>query len=79
MDPNKAPGPDGIPVKILRQAFKNARIRVLKKLRKPDYSNPGAYRPISLLCTMGKVFEAVIARRISYLVETKDILPDSHY
>ena len=42
---------------------------MLRKPRKPDYSIPGAYRPISLLNTLGKLLEAVIARRLSYLAE----------
>jgi hypothetical protein len=33
---------------------------VLRKPGKPDYSLPGAYRPISLLNTLGKLLEAVI-------------------
>jgi len=34
-----------------------------------DYTNPNAYRPISLLNTLGKLLEAVIAKRLSYYAE----------
>ena len=42
-----------------------ANIVVLRKPNKPDYSNPKAYRPISLLETISKGLEAVVARRLS--------------
>lgn len=41
--------------------WRSARIVVLRKPGKPDYSIPGAYRPISLLNTLRKLFEAVLA------------------
>jgi Reverse transcriptase (RNA-dependent DNA polymerase) len=37
------------------------------------------WRPISLLSTLGKVLESVIAERISYAVETHGLLPDNHF
>ena len=52
---------------------------VLKKPGKPDYSAPGAYRPISLLNTLGKLLEAVIARRLSFWAETYKPLPDTQF
>ena len=57
--------------------WKTATIVVLKKPGKPDYSIPGAYRPISLLNTLGKVLEAVMAKRMSYYAETYGLLPDT--
>jgi hypothetical protein len=59
--------------------WKTATIIVLRKPGKPDYSAPGAYRPISLLNTLGKVLEAVIARRLSYYAETHGLLPDTQF
>jgi len=44
--------------------WKTAIIVVLRKPGKPDYAVPGAYRPISLLNTLGKLLEAVMARRL---------------
>jgi ribonuclease HI len=51
----------------------------LRKPGKPDYSIPDAYRPISLLNTLGKLLEAVMARRLSYLAEKHGLLPNSQF
>ncbi|KAI3033203.1 hypothetical protein CBS76997_11321 [Aspergillus niger] len=59
--------------------WKQARIVVLRKPGKPDYSAPGAYRPISLLNTLGKLLEAVMARRLSYWAERFKLLPDKQF
>lgn len=59
--------------------WKRAIIIVLRKPNKPDYSNPGAYRPISLLNTLGKLLEAVIAKQLSYYAETYGLLPDTQF
>ena len=56
-----------------------AKIVVLRKPNKPDYSVPKAYRPISLLETISKGLEAVVARRLSYLAETYRLLPENHF
>ena len=58
------------------QRWKTAMIVVLRKPGKPDYSALGAYRPISLLNTLGKLLEAVIAKRLSYYAETYGLLLD---
>lgn len=42
-----------------------------------NYSVPGAYRPISLLHTLGKILEVVIARRLSFWAKTYKLLPDT--
>jgi ribonuclease HI len=59
--------------------WKQARIVVLRKPGKPDYTVPGAYRPISLLNTLGKVLEAVMARRLSFWAETYKLLPETQF
>lgn len=61
------------------QRWRRAKIVVLRKPGKPDYTVPEAYRPISLLNTLGKLLEAVIARRLSYLAEKHGLLPDSQF
>ena len=58
-------------------AWKTAIIIVLKKPGKPDYTVPGAYRPISLLNTLGKLLEKVIARRLTFYAETHKLLPET--
>ena len=50
---------------------------VLKKPRKSDYLNPNAYRPIALLDILGKVLEAIVAKRISKLAKRYYLLPDN--
>ena len=100
--PLKAPGPDGIPNKVLQAAchllvghlrtimnqslrigycpahFRSSTTVVLRKPGKDNYTTPKAYRPIALLNTIGKIMDAIIARRISYLVEKHLILPNMH-
>ena len=58
--------------------FRKSITVVLRKPGKPDYANPKAYRPIALLNTIGKALEAVIATRISYMVEAYSLLPHTH-
>lgn len=103
--PDKAPGPDGIPNRVLKSIagpltewllplieacialayhpieFKKANAIALKKpgKNKADYTKPGAYRPISLLNTMGKILETVMAKRLSFLAESFRLLPDCQF
>jgi ribonuclease HI/exonuclease III len=58
--------------------FRTSTTVVLRKPGKDNYTVPKAYRPIALLNTVGKVMDAVIARRLSYLAETKGIIPHRH-
>lgn len=50
---------------------------VLPKPKKPDYSQPKAYRVISLLNCLGKISERIIAQRLGYLAETTNLLHPS--
>lgn len=61
----------------LPKAWKMAKTIPLKKSGKPNDAR--AFRPISLLSTLSKAIEAVIAERISYLVERHGLLPLNHY
>jgi hypothetical protein len=63
----------------LPTAWKTAKIIPLKKPGKGDYTVPKNFRPISLLCTLGKALEAVVAERISYLSEKHALLPRMHF
>jgi hypothetical protein len=63
----------------LLQQWKIAKIVPLKKPNKDDYTRAKAWRPISLLSTLGKLLEAVIAERISFAVETYRLLPANHF
>jgi len=99
--PLKAPGPDQIPNKILKELysiisptlaniftacleaehhpgqFKLSITAILKKPQKPDYSIPGAYRPIALLSTVGKLLEHIVAERLANTAETHHLLPET--
>jgi hypothetical protein len=63
----------------LLQQWKIAKIIPLKKPNKDDYTRAKAWRPISLLSTLGKLLEAVVAERISFAVETYGLLPTNHF
>jgi hypothetical protein len=59
-------------------AFCHCNTVPLRKPGKGDYSVPGAWLPIALLNTLGKVLESVIARQISSLSEEHSLLPAQH-
>ncbi|KAJ6437600.1 reverse transcriptase [Purpureocillium lavendulum] len=63
----------------LPEQWRSARIIPLKKPDKDDYTAARAWRPISLLSTLGKVLEAVVAERVAYAVETHGLLPANHF
>ncbi|KAJ6439251.1 endonuclease/exonuclease/phosphatase [Purpureocillium lavendulum] len=63
----------------LPEQWRHAKIIPLKKPDKPDYAVTKAWRPISLLSTLGKVLESVVAERISHAVETYGLLPTNHF
>ncbi len=55
------------------------KIIAIAKPNKKDRIIPKVYRLISLIPTISKGLEAVIASRMSYLVETHDFLPTNHF
>ena len=61
------------------QSWRTAKIIALKKPGKSDYTVPKAYRPISLLPTISKGLEAIVAARLSYLAERYSLLPTNHF
>jgi hypothetical protein len=64
---------------VLPRQWRHAKIIPLKKPGKVDYTVAKAWRPISLLATLGKVLESVVAERISHAVETHGLLPTNHF
>ena len=58
--------------------FQRSSMVILRKQGKGDYQLAKSYRPVVLLNTLGKFLEAVIARRISYAMETAGLLPKTH-
>ena len=61
------------------KAWKIAKIVTIRKPGKADYTVPKAFRPISLLQTISKGLEAVVAARLSYLTEKFHLLPPNHF
>ena len=57
--------------------WKMASIVILRKSGKPDYSVPEAYRPISLLNTLGKIFRGSNCEAPGVL--RRDALPASEH
>ncbi|KAJ6437086.1 reverse transcriptase [Purpureocillium lavendulum] len=64
---------------VVPHQWRTAKIIPLKKSEKGDYTEAKAWRPISLLSTLGKILEAVVAERISYVVEAYGLLPANHF
>ena len=52
---------------------------ILCKPGKPDYSIPKAYCPIALLNTTTKLLLAIVADRTSYILESHNLLPNTHF
>ncbi len=59
--------------------WRHAKIIPLKKPSKDDYTVAKAWRPISLLVTLGKLLESVVAERISHAAEAYGLLPTNHF
>jgi len=52
---------------------------VLRKLGKPRYDAPKAYRLIALLNILWKVLTAVIAEQLTFVMEKHQLLPANHF
>jgi hypothetical protein len=52
---------------------------MLRKPGKADYTLLKAFRPISLLPTISKGLEAVVAVRLSYITEKHNLLLANHF
>ena len=52
---------------------------VLRKPGKPNYTTPKAYHPIALLNTTSKLLMAVIADQLTYVLESYNLLPNTHF
>lgn len=60
--------------------FKESIILILRKQGgNRDYTNPKSHRPISLLNTLGKIMEAILATRIRYMAIMHNLLPKTHF
>jgi len=57
--------------------FLEAKTIVLKKPGKATYSDLGAWRPITLFNTVGKVIEWIMAKRLQDVAEEHRLLPET--
>jgi hypothetical protein len=61
------------------QSLKSAKIIILPKLGKTDYTQLNAWRPISLLSTLGKGLECFLAPQIAARVIQADLLAPCYF
>ena len=59
-------------------SWKSAMIITIPKPRKPP-DTPESYRPISLLPTLGKIFEKILLKRLTAIVLKQNALPDFQF
>ena len=76
-----SPGLDGIPVSTYTQLgeaifpkfiyfpkeWELARVKVIRKSNKDDYESLGSFRPISVVKSLGKIFEEMVLGRLKWL------------
>ncbi|TVY22080.1 hypothetical protein LHYA1_G009151, partial [Lachnellula hyalina] len=55
---------------VAKASTRRTNCAILRKNNKPDYKQPSAYRPISLLNCLGKVSKRILAKQLAYLAET---------
>jgi hypothetical protein len=60
-------------------SWKESFTAVLRKPGKPRYDVVKAHRPIALLNSIAKVLTGIIAEDLSFLCETHNLLPDTHF
>jgi ribonuclease HI len=58
--------------------WKCAVTAIIRKGGKDNYTDANSYRPIALLSSLGKLFELLIARRLTRWAEENEILADGH-
>ena len=66
-------------LRVYHQSWRESLTVVLRKGNKSDYGVAKAYRPIGLLNTLGKGFDTLISRYVSYLCEKHNLLPPSQF
>lgn len=61
------------------QCFRTTILAIIGKPNKADVSSPRSYRPIALLSVLGKGFERVVARRMSWIAIRFKVLATQHF
>ncbi len=71
---------DSLSIGYYPEHFRESVIIILRKLGgNRNYTNPKTYRPISLLNTIDKIIDVIIAATISYMATTHELLPKTHF
>lgn len=68
-----------IKLKHVPQEWKDSTIVVIRKPEKPDYTVTGAYRPIALLDTIGKVLASCITEDLLAFTDKMSLLPPMQF
>ena len=63
----------------LPNTWKIAKILLLKKPNKGNYTLLRAYQPIFLLPTLSKTIEYLIAQKIAHISDAYNLLPGNHF
>jgi ribonuclease HI len=61
------------------KSWRKAIAIALPKLNKPDYSNPRAYRLITLLECLAKILERIVAKRLTFLAGKLNLVPPNQF
>jgi hypothetical protein len=59
--------------------WKHAITTIIQKSNKDSYSSPNSYRPIALLSCLGKIFEGIITKRITFWAENHQTIAKGHF
>jgi hypothetical protein len=59
--------------------WKHAITTIIQKSNKESYSSPNYYLPIALLSCLGKIFEGIITKRITFWAENHQIIAKGHF
>ena len=68
-----------VELEYIPRTWTEAKIVIIPKAGKPDYSKPKAYRPISLLRTICKGLERLVAQRLSEFCERTNRLSPTQF
>ena len=59
--------------------WRHAKVKIIPKLGKADYSLTSSFRPISLVSTLSKVFEKILLARLSWIANSKNWFSDRQH
>jgi len=65
--------------RLMYKPWKSFVTVVLRKLGKPRYNIPKAYRPIALLNTLWKVLMAIVVGQLTFVTEKHQLLLVNHF